>query len=159
MIEAVGTPEAYETAVEMVRRGGGVVVVGMYAGESVEVQLGVYWARALDRPVRGHHARCTRGGSGRWQDVRAGALDPAPLISHRLPLDDAAEGYALFDRREATKVLLAAVSVTFRRDDPAGLVAIVGGLLTAEPRARPGAPQAPAAASRRRSTRSTRASR
>jgi threonine dehydrogenase-like Zn-dependent dehydrogenase len=40
------------------------------------------------------------------QEVRAGRLDPAPLISHRLPLADAAEGYALFDRREATKVLL-----------------------------------------------------
>jgi len=35
-----------------------------------------------------------------------GAIDPTPLISHRLPLEDAAEGYALFDRREATKVVL-----------------------------------------------------
>ncbi len=105
VIEAVGTPEAYETAVEMVRRGGEVVVVGMYAGESVEVQLGVYWARALTVRFAGIcpvHAWWARA----MQEVRAGRLDPAPLISHRLPLAEAAEGYALFDRREATKVLL-----------------------------------------------------
>lgn len=105
VIEAVGTPDAYETAIEIVRRGGEVVVVGMYAGESVEIQLGVYWARALTVRFAGIcpvHAWWTRA----MQEVRAGRLDPAPLISHRLPLADAAEGYALFDRREATKVLL-----------------------------------------------------
>ena len=105
VIEAVGTPEAYETAVEIVRRGGDVVVVGMYAGESVEVQLGVYWARALTVRFAGIcpvHAWWAQA----MDEVRAGRQDPAPLISHRLPLAEAAEGYALFDRREATKVLL-----------------------------------------------------
>jgi threonine dehydrogenase-like Zn-dependent dehydrogenase len=38
--------------------------------------------------------------------LTAGDLDPMPLVSHRLPLEDAAHGYELFDRREATKVLL-----------------------------------------------------
>jgi threonine dehydrogenase-like Zn-dependent dehydrogenase len=39
-------------------------------------------------------------------EVEAGRLDPMPLISHRLPLQDAALGYALFESRRATKVLL-----------------------------------------------------
>ena len=39
-------------------------------------------------------------------EVAAGRLDPLPLISHRLPLEEVARGYELFDRREATKVLL-----------------------------------------------------
>ena len=47
-IDAVGSPAAYESALDVVRRGGRVVVVGMYAGETVNLQLGVYWARALD---------------------------------------------------------------------------------------------------------------
>ena len=38
--------------------------------------------------------------------VATGALDPAPLISHRLPIADAPAGYAAFDRHEATKVVL-----------------------------------------------------
>ncbi len=105
VLEAVGTPEAFEDAVGAVRRGGRVVVVGVYAGESVEVQLGVYWARALTIRFAGIcpvHAWWERA----MAEVRAGTIDPVPLISHRLPLERAAEGYALFDRREATKVVL-----------------------------------------------------
>jgi threonine dehydrogenase-like Zn-dependent dehydrogenase len=105
VIEAVGTPAAFESAVGMVRRGGRVVVVGVYAGESVELQLGVYWARALTLRFSGIcpvHAWWERA----MDELVAGRIDPSPLISHRLPLEDAAEGYALFDRRQATKVVL-----------------------------------------------------
>ena len=105
VLEAVGTPSAFESAVGVVRRGGRVVVVGVYAGESVEVQLGVYWARALTLRFSGIcpvHAWWERA----LDELIAGRIDPSPLISHRLPLEDAVRGYALFDRREATKVVL-----------------------------------------------------
>ena len=105
VLEAVGTPSAFESAVGIVRRGGRVVVVGVYAGESVELQLGVYWARALSLRFSGIcpvHTWWERA----MDEVRSGRIDPTPLISHRLPLEDAIEGYALFDRREATKVVL-----------------------------------------------------
>ena len=105
VVEAVGTPSAFESAVGMVRRGGRVVVVGVYAGESVELQLGVYWARALTIRFSGIcpvHAWWERA----MDEVIAGRVDPSPLISHRLPLEEAAHGYAMFDRREATKVVL-----------------------------------------------------
>lgn len=104
-IDAVGHPLAFESAVDIVRRGGRVVVVGMYAGEVVEVPLGVYWARALDVrfagvcPVHSLWAEV-------MEMVAAGRLDPTPLVSHRLPLVEAARGYELFDRKEATKVIL-----------------------------------------------------
>lgn len=105
VIEAVGSPEAFERAVGMARRGGRVVIVGMYAGESTEIQLGVYWARALTLRFAGIcpvHAWWERA----MEEVVAGRMDPTPLVSHRLPLDEAAAGYDLFDRREATKVVL-----------------------------------------------------
>jgi threonine dehydrogenase-like Zn-dependent dehydrogenase len=105
VLEAVGTPSAFESAVGIVRRGGRVVVVGVYAGESVELQLGVYWARALTIRFSGIcpvHAWWERA----IDELVAGRIDPSPLISHRLPLEEAARGYALFDRREATKVVL-----------------------------------------------------
>jgi threonine dehydrogenase-like Zn-dependent dehydrogenase len=38
--------------------------------------------------------------------VAEGRVDPLSLISHRLSLDEAPDGYALFDRHEATKVVL-----------------------------------------------------
>ncbi|MFM7719392.1 MAG: alcohol dehydrogenase catalytic domain-containing protein [Actinomycetota bacterium] len=105
VIEAVGTPEAFEDAIDVVRRGGRVSVVGMFTSESVSIPLGIWWARSLDVRFAGIcpvHAWWERARDA----VVDGRIDPAPIVSHRLPLDDAAHGYALFDAREATKVVL-----------------------------------------------------
>jgi len=105
VLEAVGHPSAFETAIDVVRRGGRVAVVGMYTSESVVVPMGIYWARALDVRFAGVcpvHAWWVRA----LEEVLAGRIDPAPVISHRLPLDEAALGYELFDSRRAMKVLL-----------------------------------------------------
>jgi 2-desacetyl-2-hydroxyethyl bacteriochlorophyllide A dehydrogenase len=105
VIEAVGNPGSFDTAIDVVRRGGSVCVVGMFVTESVEVPLGVYWSRALRLQFAGIcpiHA---------WWDkamaaVQTGTIDPLPIISHTLPLAEAAEGYRMFAAREATKVVL-----------------------------------------------------
>lgn len=105
VIEAVGHPSAFESAIDIVRRGGRVAVVGMYTSESVSVPLGIWWARALDVRFAGIcpvHAWWERA----LEDLVAGRIDPTPIVSHRLPLEDAALGYELFDSRRATKVLL-----------------------------------------------------
>lgn len=105
VIDAVGQPTAFEGAIDTVRRGGTVVVLGVYSSETTELQLGAYWSRALTlrfaglTPVLAWWDRAARS-------LERGEVDPTPLISHRLQLEDAAEGYALFDRREATKVVL-----------------------------------------------------
>jgi len=35
-----------------------------------------------------------------------GVLDPTVVVSHRMPLEEAADAYALFDAQEATKIIL-----------------------------------------------------
>ena len=105
VVEAVGRAEAFEAALDVVRRGGTVVVAGVYAGEATELQLGVAWVRALRLVFTGIcpvHAWWRRA----LHEVESGRLDPSPIVSHRLPLEKAPEGYALFDERRATKVLL-----------------------------------------------------
>jgi threonine dehydrogenase-like Zn-dependent dehydrogenase len=105
VIDAVGHTDAFGSAISIVRRGGRVVVIGVYAGESVELQLGVYAARAIELRFGGLcpiHAWWERA----MDLVAAGAMDPLPIVSHRLALEDAPRGYELFDRHEATKVLL-----------------------------------------------------
>jgi threonine dehydrogenase-like Zn-dependent dehydrogenase len=105
VIEAVGAVPAFETAVEVVRSGGTVCVIGMYVSETTELQLGVTWTRML---------RFVFGGitpiHAYWEDamraVAGGEIDPLPIISHTLPLEEAPIGYELFERREATKLLL-----------------------------------------------------
>jgi threonine dehydrogenase-like Zn-dependent dehydrogenase len=105
VIDAVGHPTAFEGAIDTVRRGGTVVVLGVYSSETTELQLGAYWSRALTLRFAGLTPVLA------WWDqamsaLERGEVDPTPLISHRLSLEDAAEGYDLFDRREATKVVL-----------------------------------------------------
>jgi threonine dehydrogenase-like Zn-dependent dehydrogenase len=106
VVEAVGSPEAFASALDVVRRGGRIVVAGVFAGEVIELQLGVWWARGLQVRFLGQCPAHAWWEAGR-DALLAGTIDPSPLISHRLPLEQAPEGYALFDRREATKVLLA----------------------------------------------------
>jgi threonine dehydrogenase-like Zn-dependent dehydrogenase len=105
VIEAVGTPAAFERSVDIVRRGGAVVVMGVYTSEVVQAQIGVWWVRALQIRFAGTtpvHAWWERA----MAEVQAGRLDPLPIVSHRLPLGEAAHGYELFDTKQATKVLL-----------------------------------------------------
>jgi 2-desacetyl-2-hydroxyethyl bacteriochlorophyllide A dehydrogenase len=105
VIEAVGSGPAFDRALDVVRRGGRVVVAGVYASEVVPAQLGVWWSRALDVRFTGLcpvHAVWERA----MAQVERGALDPTPLVSHRLSLEEASAGYELFRARRATKVLL-----------------------------------------------------
>ncbi len=105
VLEAVGNVGAYATAIEAARRGGRVVLVGVYADETVDVQLGVYWARGLTLRFAGLtpiHAWWERV----LAQVEEGRLDPSPIVSHRLPLEEAVRGYEIFDRRKATQVIL-----------------------------------------------------
>lgn len=104
-IEAVGSPDAFDVAVDVVRRGGVVTVIGMFTSETIAVPAGVFWARALDVRFAGVcpvHTCWERG----LEAVRTGAIDPDPVVSHRLPLDEAPRGYELFEARRAMKVLL-----------------------------------------------------
>ncbi len=105
VIEAVGAVPAFESAIEVVRSGGTVCVIGMYVTESTEMQLGMSWFRMLRFVFAGIcpiHAWWERA----MKALAEGKIDPLPIISHTLPLEEAAKGYDLFHRREATKVLL-----------------------------------------------------
>lgn len=104
-IDAVGAVDAYQAACTVVRRGGRVVVAGVYAGESVELQLGVAWARALDVRFTGV-CPVHRNWGEVMQKVQEGALDPLAFVSDRVTLEEAPIGYRRFDAREATKVLI-----------------------------------------------------
>jgi threonine dehydrogenase-like Zn-dependent dehydrogenase len=105
VIEAVGSPAGFDRALDVVRRGGRIVVVGLYASEIFPAQLGVWWTRALDLRFTGLcpvHTVWERA----LAELGRGRIDPLPLVSHRLPLEEAPKGYELFDSRRATKVLL-----------------------------------------------------
>ena len=105
VIEAVGSVEAFKTAMRCTRDGGRVVVLGVYGAERVDLSMGMAWIRGLDISFSG-----MANIQAHWDEaltaVTTGEIDPTTIISHRLPLDSAVEGYELFASREATKVVL-----------------------------------------------------
>jgi 2-desacetyl-2-hydroxyethyl bacteriochlorophyllide A dehydrogenase len=102
-IDAVGHPDALDLAIRLTRNAGTVNAIGVYA-ERCEVHMGLVWIKAITMKtglanVIGHVARVLGL-------LAAGVLDPGPLVTHHLPLDDAPEAYAIYDRREALKIVL-----------------------------------------------------
>jgi 2-desacetyl-2-hydroxyethyl bacteriochlorophyllide A dehydrogenase len=102
-IEAVGHPAALDMALRLTRQLGVVQAVGVYA-ERAEVHMGLLWIKAL-RLCAGH-ANVIGHIDRVLAMMSAGLLDPGPLVTHHMSLDDAVEAYALYDRREALKIVL-----------------------------------------------------
>jgi 2-desacetyl-2-hydroxyethyl bacteriochlorophyllide A dehydrogenase len=102
-VEAVGDPRALELAVRLTAKCGTVSVVGVYA-ERCEVHMGLVWIKALQ--MRTGHANVIAHLDAVLALLASGDLDPTPLVTHHMPLADAPEAYALYDRREALKIVL-----------------------------------------------------
>jgi 2-desacetyl-2-hydroxyethyl bacteriochlorophyllide A dehydrogenase len=102
-VDAVGHPEALDLACRLTRKAGTVSVTGVYA-ERAEVHMGIVWIKALT--LKSGHANVIRHLDPVLAALQDGRLDPSPLVTHQMSLDDAPEAYAIYDRREALKVLL-----------------------------------------------------
>jgi alcohol dehydrogenase len=105
VLECVGAVGAMETAVEVCRPGGTVGYVGVphgikdggfptfeFFGDNVALRGGV-------APVRGY-------AEDLMDDVLGGTLDPSPVFTKTVGLEDIADGYRAMDQREAIKVLV-----------------------------------------------------
>ena len=88
----------------MTRKAGTVSAIGVYA-ERIPVHMGIVWIKALT--LKTGHANVIGHVDRVLAMMSAGLLDPAPLVTHHLPLADAADAYAAYDRREALKIVLA----------------------------------------------------
>ncbi len=105
VIECVGAVPALLQALDVVRAGGRISVIGVYAEPDMEFPLNVTFIRGIDIKFCG-----TANIIGRWDEalrlIEEGVVDPSSLISHRMPLSDAVEAYRMFDGREALKIVL-----------------------------------------------------
>lgn len=103
VVDAVGHPDAFDMACRMARKAGSVSATGVYA-ERMEVHMGVVWIKALE--IHTGHANVIGHVDRVLALMAAGVLDPTPLVTHHMPLDDAVEAYAAYDRREALKIVM-----------------------------------------------------
>ena len=104
VIDAVGHEAALAAAFPLVRMGGTISMPGMYVEDSAPVPIGDMWLKNITlisgvANVQAHMDELI-------ELIRHGRIDPKVIISHRMPLSEAAKGYGMFDRKEALKVVL-----------------------------------------------------
>jgi 2-desacetyl-2-hydroxyethyl bacteriochlorophyllide A dehydrogenase len=104
VLECVGQAAAIRTAIDCVRGGGTVSSVGVPSELTGEFPYFDAWNRDLT-----FRSGCTNVHAylrPLLDLVAAGRVHPERIISHRMRLDEAVEAYRIFDRREATKIVL-----------------------------------------------------
>jgi alcohol dehydrogenase len=104
VVEAAGSPAALDAAVRLARGRGVVSVVGAHFEPDYPLNNALMFERELTLRFSIGDAAAHR--EHLLELIVAGRLKPERVVSHRLPLEEAAEAYRLFDAREAVKVVL-----------------------------------------------------
>jgi threonine dehydrogenase-like Zn-dependent dehydrogenase len=104
VVEAAGTAGALDATFALARGRGTVSVVGAHFEPDYPLDNAVMFEKELT-------LRFTIGDSAGARPMlldwlASGRLDPAQVVTHRVPLGEAGAAYRLFDAREATKVVL-----------------------------------------------------
>jgi len=103
ILDTTGSSVALQQAVDMVRRGGVIEVIGI-SDDVVELPVN----RLVRDVIRIHFCRgTTRESFSRFCSLAAdGKLNLEPIISHRFSLEDWQKGFAAAEGRESVKTLL-----------------------------------------------------
>lgn len=100
--EATGNPNSVAQALSMVRNGGKVILIGIHSGPATfDPTLLVRGSKS----IIGAYAYSTQTWQRAIELFSKGSVDPEAIISHRVALDMAEEGFKLAVRKEAAKVL------------------------------------------------------
>jgi threonine dehydrogenase-like Zn-dependent dehydrogenase len=106
MFLATDRPHALRQAIMSLRKAGTLSIPGVYGGLLDKVPMGAAFAKGLTMKMGQTHVQ-------RWlpdlmAHIQNGDLDPTFIISHRMTLADAPEGYRLFKekRDDYTKIVL-----------------------------------------------------
>ena len=103
-IECVGLMSAVETAIQSVRGGGTISMVGVPSKVIGDFPYMSMWLKSLT--FRAGWCNVQAYMRPLLDLIAAGRLKPDAIISHRMKLDQAEEAYRMFDAREATKIVL-----------------------------------------------------
>jgi threonine dehydrogenase-like Zn-dependent dehydrogenase len=103
-IECVGLLTAVDTAIESVRGGGTISMVGVPSAVIGDFPYMKMWLKSLT--FRAGWCNVQAYMRPLLDLIAAGRLQPEKIISHRMKLEQAEEAYRIFDAREATKIVL-----------------------------------------------------
>jgi threonine dehydrogenase-like Zn-dependent dehydrogenase len=89
-----GSPVALNWAIDSVRKVGNVSVIGAYGPLYSAVKFGDAMNKGLT--IRSNQCSVKRHWPRLFEHVRNGILKPSQIVTHRIPLDEIAEGYHMF---------------------------------------------------------------
>src|SRR3954463_15904239 len=92
-----GSPVALNWAIDSVRKGGTVSVMGAYGPIFSAVKFGDAMNKGLT--LRMNQCPVKRQWPRLFEHVRNGFLTPSELVTHRIPLEDIADGYHIFSAK------------------------------------------------------------
>jgi S-(hydroxymethyl)glutathione dehydrogenase/alcohol dehydrogenase len=92
-----GSPIALNWAIDSVRKGGTVSVMGAYGPMFSAVKMGDAMNKGLT--LRMNQCPVTRQWPRLLEHIRAGYLKPSEIVTHRVPLEDIGEAYHLFSAK------------------------------------------------------------
>ena len=95
---------ALSAALALTRQGGSVVLFA-HAPEDAPAGFDLNTLFKYERRVLGTYSAALEEQAEVFKFLTSGALDPSPLVTHTMPLDDFADGVALVRNRQALKVL------------------------------------------------------
>jgi alcohol dehydrogenase len=92
-----GSPTALNWAIDAVRKGGTVSVVGVYG----TVPTGIKFGDAVNKglTLRMNQTPVKREWPRIFEHIRNGYLRPSEIVTHRIPLEHIAEGYHMFSKK------------------------------------------------------------
>jgi threonine dehydrogenase-like Zn-dependent dehydrogenase len=95
---ATDRPHVLRQAIMACRKGGTVSIPGVYGGLLDKVPFGAVVNKALT--LKSGQTHVHRYFAPLMKRIQEGEIDPSFVISHRLPLDDAPEGYRMFREKQ-----------------------------------------------------------
>ncbi|MDL4842713.1 zinc-dependent alcohol dehydrogenase [Aquibacillus rhizosphaerae] len=101
-----GTLGPIQIATKAVRKCGTYQITGVYGGLYNMFPLGPFFSRNINIKMGQAHARSFM--EPLYQQIIDGEIDPRKIITHKMPLDEAAHGYDIFNKKEdnCIKVIL-----------------------------------------------------
>jgi threonine dehydrogenase-like Zn-dependent dehydrogenase len=102
------SPEALNACIMACRKGGRIAGIGAYAGLCNHFNIGAFMEKCLE--MRSGQTPVQKYWKELLEKVRTGKLDPSVVITHRMPLKDAAKAYQIFDNKDdnVIKIVLSA---------------------------------------------------
>lgn len=93
-----GSISALSQAIQAVKRGGSIGVVGVYGGRNNFFPWGEIFAKGLR--IQAGQAPVQKYWRPLLEHIRLGDINPGAIITHRMRLDDGPKGYELFDQKQ-----------------------------------------------------------